>query len=79
MSKKALLVNSGIDPQPPSIECVYTYTVGWSDFLKNKNDPHSMLCQIVVGPPKFRVSMLLLSLVAGPQKIWIVTLKSGQI
>ena len=42
-----------------------------------KNATLSLLCQIVVGTPipKLHIFMLPLSLVAGPQKIWTVTLK----
>ena len=56
-------------------ELLYWWPVGW--FWRRKNATLSMLCQIVVCGipiPKFHVFMLPLSLVAGPQKIWTVTL-----
>ena len=53
------------------------YIVGWRDFEKKCYTFYFVPNCCWTPIPKFNVSMLPLSLVAGPQKIWTVTLKSA--
>ena len=54
------------------------YIVGWRDFEKKCYTFYFVPNCCWTPIPKFNVSMLPLSLVAGPQKIWTVTLKSAK-
>ena len=51
-------------------------SLGWSDFEKIKSYTFFIVPNCCRTPiPKFRLFMLLLILVAGPQKIWTITIK----